>query len=404
MYEFYLRDTCRLCGSKKLTLVLPLKDSALCDAYLKERKEQKFYSLKLYKCDECDFVQIDSVVNPEIIYRDYIYVTTSSLGLSKHFENYSNDVCRALNLTNSKLTIDIGSNEGVLLEDFIKHGHKVIGIEPSYKAAEIANSKGIETLPEFFDDDLAKRIVEKYGYADLVTINNLYANIDDLDNFTKGVEKLLSKDGVLVIESSYLQDMVDNIVFDFIYHEHLSYFSILPLVKFFKKFNMKLINLQKVSTKGGSMRYFFAKEDSKWSTESIVDELSQKEKSIVSFEYFKDFENKINLEKSKLIKFLEESRDKTIIGYGASATTTTLISHFGIARYFSYLIDDNPGKIGTYSPGFQIPVCSPENMKEEENAILIILAWRYKDAIIPKVAKNIKTIAIPLPSFGIINR
>ncbi|MFA6189468.1 MAG: class I SAM-dependent methyltransferase [Sulfuricurvum sp.] len=403
MKEFYKRDSCRLCGSKHLDLALPLKKSPLCDAYIKEKKEQTFYDLNLYLCKECSFVQIDTVIDPEVIYRDYIYVTTSSLGLVEHFEKYAHEVCDFLKLTESNLTVDIGSNEGTLLSYFKSIGHKVLGIEPSFKAAEIANQTGINTLPDFFNEELAKKIIDNYSHADLITINNLYANIDDLENFTKGVEFLLSKDGVLVIESSYLLDMINNMVFDFIYHEHLSYFSILPLMTFFKKFNMKLINLQEVGTKGGSMRYFFAKEGSKWNVHQSVEVLGKKEKDAnVGLTLFQKWEEKINREKENLLEYLKPYKGKKIVGYGASATSTTLISHFGLHEYFSYLVDENPGKIDTFSPGYHIPVYGPEILNEDGIDVLIILAWRYKENILRKLPNLNAKIIIPLPYFEVL--
>ena len=159
MTDSYLKQNCRLCDSKNIEIVLPLEKSPLCDAYLNQPKKQKFYDLNLCLCNECDFVQIDTVIEPETIYRDYIYVTTSSPGLESHFKRYALDVCDFLNLYQSNLTVDIGSNDGTLLNFFKQQGHKVLGIEPSIKAANSANENDIETLAEFFDIDLANTIV-----------------------------------------------------------------------------------------------------------------------------------------------------------------------------------------------------------------------------------------------------
>ena len=243
MDDNYIKKECRLCKSDVLNTVLPLADSPLCDAYITEKKVQKYYPLKLSQCGDCGFVQIDCVVDPEIIYRDYIYVTTSSSGLKNHFKSYADDVFGYLKLPSKSLVVDVGSNEGTLLSFFQQKNCNVLGIEPSIKTAKNATEKGIETLPEFFNLDLSKEIVERYGNASLITINNLFANIDDLHNFAQGLESLLADDGVLVIESSYLLDMVNNMVFDFIYHEHLSYFSIIPLVSFFRKLGIKLVKV-----------------------------------------------------------------------------------------------------------------------------------------------------------------
>ncbi|EMJ94903.1 methionine biosynthesis protein MetW-like protein [Leptospira kirschneri str. JB] len=401
MDNFYLKKDCRLCKSTELIKILPLTPTALCDAYLKNKKDQEIYPLDLFQCKKCGFVQIECVVDPEIIYRDYIYVTTSSSGLSSHFENYAKDVFENLNLKPNNLVMDIGSNDGTLLSYFKKKNVKVLGVEPSIKTAEEATQRGIETLPEFFNVDLAKKIKGKFGSVDLITINNLFANIDDLHSFVEGLEFLLSPQGVVVIESSYLGDMVDNMVFDFIYHEHLSYFSILPLIKFFDSFGLRLIHLQHVGTKGGSFRYYWARKNS---IHSVSEEVSkfieiEKEKNM-NESYFKKYADRINKVKAELIQELEKSKGKKkIIGYGASATSTTLIYHFGLEKYVDYLVDDNPGKIDTYSPGLHIPVKHPDVLNSEGDAVLIVLAWRYFDLIRSKLKNQKLTLICPLPEF-----
>lgn len=401
MNNFYLRKNCRLCKSTDLIKVLPLAPTALCDEYLKEKRDQEVYLLDLFQCKSCGFVQIECVVDPEIIYRDYIYVTTSSSGLSSHFGNYARDVLEKLNLGQGSFVVDIGSNDGTLLSHFKARNAKVLGVEPSTKTAEDATKRGIETLPEFFDPNLAKKIKDKAGLADLITINNLYANIDDLHSFTEGLEYLLSPNGVVVIESSYLGDMVDNMVFDFIYHEHLSYFSILPLVKFFDSFGLRLIHLQHVDTKGGSFRYYWARKNSNHSVSEEVSKFIEieKEKDMTE-QYFKKYADRIQKVKTELIQELEKSKGKKkIIGFGASATSTTLIYHFELDKYLDYLVDDNPGKINTYSPGLHIPVKHPDVLNSEEDAVLVVLAWRYFDLIRSKIKNHKLTLICPLPEF-----
>ena len=400
MNNFYTRKICRLCDSNDVEVVLPLQKSPLCDEYLSYPKDQEFYNLNLCLCNECGFVQIDTVVEPETIYRDYIYVTTSSPGLQKHFERYALEVCSFLYLDESNLTVDIGSNDGTLLGFFKQRGHNVLGIEPSIKAANSANRNGIETLSEFFDIGLANAIANQYGKASLITINNLFANVDNLKEFVEGINVLLDSNGVLIIESSYLLDMIDNMVFDFIYHEHLSYFSILPLVDFFKQFDMQLIHVHQVGTKGGSLRYYWARNDSKWNPSVNVKELILEEtKALINIEKFKDYETRIETIKFQLLEFLEKHKENKIVGYGASATSTTLISHFGLHKYFSYLVDDNTGKINTYSPGYHLPVFSSKRLIEDKPDIIVILAWRFEEEILKKLEFFQGIVVIPLPIF-----
>jgi hypothetical protein len=211
---------------------------------------------------------------------------------------------------------------------------------------------------------------------------------------------LLDSNGVLVIESSYLLDMIDNMVFDFIYHEHLSYFSILPLVRFFKQFDMQLIHVNEVGTKGGSLRYYWARNNSKWNPSLNVKELSLREvKAGINTEKFKDYEARIETVKFQLLEFLEKHKEDKIVGYGASATSTTLISNFGLHKYLSYLVDDNVDKVNTYSPGYHIPVYNFDRLKNEQPDVIVILAWRFKEVILKKLSFFKGIIIVPLPTF-----
>jgi len=406
MNSFYDRSSCRTCNSKDLLLALQLQKSPLCDAYLKKPKEQIFYDLDLLFCVSCGLAQLKTVVDPEIIYRDYIYVTTSSTGLQKHFKTYAADVSLYLKTRkDTGLILDIGSNDGTLLKFFQMQGHKVLGVEPAKDIAIKATDTGIETLPFFFNLSTAKQIDSQFGKANLITINNLFANINDLEEFTKALDMILDQDGILVIETSYLLDMINNMVFDYIYHEHLSYFSICPLIKFFQKFNMKLVNLQRINTKGGSLRYYWARENSQWSVHPCVPSLiSQELAADLSIETVETFQSQIDLVKNQLLSFLKLYQGKKIAGYGASATSTTLISHFGLDRQLTYLVDDNPAKVGTYSPGYHIPVFDSSRLVNDPPDLVIILAWRFREPILEKIIGIQCPIVLPLPRFEIANK
>jgi len=398
------QKVCRLCGSSNLLEVIKLEDSPLCDEYLKKEIEQSIYPLGLNLCSICNFVQLNFVIPPEIIYKNYIYVTTSSHGLEKHFKKYVSDVTAILKLKSKKLVVDIGSNDGTLLGFFKKKGHNVIGVEPASETAKKANQKNINTLDKFFDMQVSQHIVETYGHAEIVTINNLFANIVDLNFFMEAIDKLLDKNGVLIIESSYLYKMMDNMVFDFIYHEHLSYLSVSPLIRWLKSKNLKIIFIQDINTKGGSLRYYISRDTYALDVDFDIDTyLIEEEKGKKLEIIFKKFQDAINFNGMALTKILENYKGKKIVGYGASATSTTLISQYKLYDYIDYLIDDNEMKINTYSPKYHIPVFSIEHLKNNKPDVIIILAWRYKNEIIKKL-KNFKIpIIIPLPEAMIEN-
>ena len=398
--DHYIRKDCRLCKSQHLESVLALNDSPLCDAYVLEPKQQGCYPLGLKMCLDCSFVQLNTVVDPEVIYRDYIYVTTSSSGLDRHFIKYCKEVCDYLSYSKNKLVVDIGSNDGTLLKHFKQKQHRVTGVEPAFEISNKANTEGIKTYPHFFDKELAERMVSEDGKADLITVNNLFANVDDLHAFMQAVDVLLSQDGVLVIESSYLYKMIGKMVFDFIYHEHISYLSATPLEVFMKSIDMHLIHIQEVPTKGGSLRYYCARSGSEWTVDASVEKILRSELSGEELRtIFQQYSESIENQKMRMHNYLQTFDGKKVVGYGASATSTTLISHFGLHDHLNYLVDDNPGKIDTYSPGYHIPVYSPEKISQDPPDVLIILAWRFKDEILSKIEALPCKVVVPLPEF-----
>jgi SAM-dependent methyltransferase len=408
-YIFYTRNDCRLCGSKKTRCVLPLTPTALCDAYIPASRldeNQEVFPLDLYMCEDCGYLFVPHVVNPEIIYRDYIYITTSSLGLSDHFKLYTKQVVDKVNPKPGTLVIDIGSNDGTLLRHFKYHGLNVLGIEPATETALRATESGVETISDFFDANIADRIVRDFGQATIVTMNNLFANLDNLKDAAIGVRKLLSPEGVFIIESSYAVDMIKNMVFDFIYHEHLSSFSVKPLAAFFKSIDMELVDIDRVSTKGGSLRYYVQLSGGpRFVSQGVKDLISYEEEiGLYSEDMFKDFAGRIDNARHTLRSRLQHltEQGKKIAGYGGSATTTTLAYHFGMKDFVEYIVDDNPAKQGTYSPGLHIPVFPSNTIYERKPDCIVIFAWRYYEAIIAKHKKYLENggrFIVPLPEF-----
>ncbi len=396
---YYFRKDCRLCNRTNMELVLPLTPTALCDAYLKEPQDQAVFPLDLYLCKDCGHIQIDCVIDPEYIYRDYLYVTTSSSGLDNHFHEYAGDVVNLFKLKQGSLVVDIGSNEGALLKHFQTIDMRVVGVEPAADIAEAATLSGIPTYPSFFNAAMAETIVNEHGRADMVTINNLFANIDDLGTFAQALTGLLAPEGILVIEAAYLPDMLNNMVFDFIYHEHLSCFSIAPLKKFFNAYGLKLINLQHIENKGGSMRYYFARRSSGHIESPAIDTFLKKEQDdqVHQKNAFEKFAARIDNCRQTLRDCLSKKSNATIVGYGASATSTTLIYHFGLQDYLTFLVDDNPAKIGTYSPGLHIPVKDASELNTLKPDYIVVLAWRFADQIIKKHPHFKGRFIIPLP-------
>lgn len=408
----YKRKECRLCNSQDLLLALPLKPTALADEFLQKtvQKMQPEYPLDLYLCKKCGFAQLTDIVIPQAIYIDYTYETVSSLGLVNHFKKYANEVFDYLNLIPNGLVVDIGSNDGSLLRAFKELGSNVLGVDPAKGIAQKATLSGIETIPEFFTLPLVNKIKSTHGKAKIITANNIYANVDDLQSITIAIRELLDDDGVFVFESFYTLDWIRNMVFDFMYHEHLSYFSVLPLKIFFESLDMELTDVWSTPTKGGSIRCFVQKKNGSRKINPSIQEFIEKEKSfeLHNIKTFNSFESEITKKKSDVLDFLNSEilKNKTIAGFGASATTTTMMYHFELSDKISFIVDDYKVKQNTLSPGHHIPVFSPEEIYIKKPDYIYIFAWRYADAIISKHKKYLENggkFIIPLPELKIIS-
>jgi SAM-dependent methyltransferase len=410
--SIYRRETCRLCGSSALEVVLPLTATPLADAYIPAsqlHEEQQVYPLDLYLCRDCGFSQLLDIVIPQVIYPDYIYETVSSLGLVSHFKRYADELVAKIKPNAKTLVVDIGSNDGTLLSFFKEHGTRILGIDPAREIALGATEIGIETLPTFFTYDLASKILNERGPATIITANNLYANVDDLATLTEAIHHLLSTDGVFVFESFYLADWMQNMVFDFTYHEHLSYFLVKPLVSFFQSHDMELIDVQRVPTKGGSIRCTTQRAGGPRPVSPAVAKLVEMETKLglQRAATFKYFALRIDQAKEQTIEFIRSisAQGKSLAGYGASPTTTTLVYHFELGDKLNFIADDYPAKQNLYSPGYHIPVLASQALYDRKPDYVLILAWRYAEPIIEKHKAFIEQggkFIIPLPSLRIV--
>lgn len=411
---FYRRDTCRACASKDIGLVFSLRPSPIGDAYVQSDQlsvNQPSYPLDLYICSDCGLAQIVDVIAPEILYGNYIYVTGSSLGLAGHFDTYAQWVIKRCGLKPGSLVIDVGSNDGTLLQSFQERGMKVLGIEPATHIATKASAKGVRTINMFLTPETAIRAASEFGRAKLITSNNVFANIDDLPSWVDAIEKLLSNDGIYVFESFYLADVVNNMVFDFIYHEHLSAFSVKPIKQLVEAYGLELISVEHVATKGGSLRYFVQRRGGPIAEDGSVAKYLAAEQAMGLYEKktYVAYAEKIDRLKCQALKFLSQAKDegKSVAGFGASITGTTLIYHFEIGEYLEYLVDDNPLKQGRYSPGLHLPVLASTALLEKKPDYVVALAWRFADAFIDKNKAYIENggqFVIPVPEFRVLGK
>jgi len=408
----FRRDTCRLCSGRNLELVLQLAPTPPVDAYVSAEllnKVQKTYPLDVFLCHSCGHVQLLDVVSPKILFGSYIYETASSPGLVEHFHRYANDVLDFVKPAADALVIDIGSNDGTLLRFFKERRFRVLGVDPAREIAGKATQFGIETLPCFFTDNLAGKIRTDYGPAAVITANNVFAHADDLAGMTDGISKLLAPDGVFVFEVHYLLDMVKGMIFDFIYHEHLCYHSVKPLKTFLRCHNLELIDVQRTPVKGGSLRCIAQPLGGPRVVSSSVAELIGLEERIGLDrpEMFKSFAAQIDRVKTELVSLLSglKKQEKSVAGYGASATSTVLIYHFDLGDVLNFIVDDNPQRQNLFSPGYHIPVLSPRAIDERKPDYMLILVWRFSKMIIEQHRAYLDRgghFILPLPDIKVI--
>ena len=383
----YRRKTCRLCGGKHLELVLERSPNPLEDDYRRADRlaPQKTYPLDLACCADCGHVFLLDIVDAGKIYSEYLYETSVSLGLAEHYDRYAQGVIEKLGLKPDAFMVEFGSNDGTMLRAFKKRGLSVLGVDPAAPIAALATKSGVETLPTFFTLELARNIKAERGPAALIAANMVFANIDDLDDIAAAIEELLAKDGVFVCETGYLLDNVKNLVFDNIYHEHLAYHSVKPLKKFFENKGLEIFAVETVDSKGGSIRFFVQRKGAARPVEPSVAGLIAREDAagIHTAAPYAALTKTLDETRARLHEFLGgfKRRGKTIAGFGASHSVTTLVHHFELAPILEFVVDDNPRKQDTFMPGTHTPVLNPKALLERKADYAVVLPWRFSKPI-----------------------
>ncbi len=405
---FKHRSECRICRGRDIVKVLSFGPTPLANAFLKAnetRRMEQYFPLDVYLCEICGLVQLMDVVSPEILFKDYVYVSSTSSVFVAHFKGFAGSVYERFRLAPESLVIDIGSNDGVLLRPFQELGTRVLGVEPDRALSALARKVGVETMTSFFTLSVAKKILKTHGRADVITATNVFAHIDDIHTLAKGVSALLKKDGVFIIEVPYLVDFLQKNFFDTVYHEHLSYFSVTVLNRFFERVGMELFDVEKVSSHGGSLRVFAQKRGAKHRQSRVVKSFMQNEKKLKLShrKTYHEYALRIQKNRAKLTSLLIGLRQKgkTIAGYGAPAKGNTLLNFFSIGNdILSYIVDDSPQKQGMFTPGKRIPVVASAVLRTDPPDYLLIIAWNFTESIIKKNELFIKKggrFIVPVP-------
>jgi SAM-dependent methyltransferase len=390
-----LSMTCRFCGEAVNHVFVDLGMSPLCESYLTAEqlnRMEPFYPLRVNVCHRCFLVQLPEHVSPEHIFSEYAYFSSYSSSWVEHARAYTESVRRRLNLTETSLVIELASNDGYLLQHFVRAGIPVLGIEPAANVAEAAREKHVPTRVCFFGTDTARNLTAQGEQADLLVGNNVLAHVPDLNDFVAGMKIVLKPDGVITMEFPHLMRLMEGNQFDTIYHEHFSYFSFFTVEKVFAAHGLTLFDVEEIPTHGGSLRIYarHAEDRSRPATSAVVELRSREERAgLERLETYGAFDEQVKATKRKLLEFLigAKRQGKSVVGYGAPGKGNTLLNYCGIRSDFvDYTVDRNPYKHAKFLPGTHIPIFPPERIRQTRPDYVLILPWNLKDEIIGQLS------------------
>ena len=396
---------CQISNSKSLTSLLFLGYLPPVNTLQKIgsiAKEEISFPAELLYCNKSKLAQLGCIVNKEILFPySYPYTSSTTKILRENFVDLYNDTKKIIDLKKNDLIIDVGSNDGNLLENF-KSGHRVLGITPE-KIGKLAIKKGISTIIEYFDNKIASKVIKKYGKAKVITATNVFAHIDNINNIVKSIIKTLKNDGVFISESHYLLPLIKTVQYDTIYHEHLRYYSLESLNYLFKKHNLEIFNVKEIPTHGGSIRVYAARKGAYKVSKNVKKQLN-KEKKYLNKKSFEKFRKNVVTSKLNLFSLIKKIKDKNkkIFGVGAPSRASTLINYLGLDQDVVDCVLEINGsyKIGNYIPGTKIPILNENILSKNKPDYLILFSWHIKN----ELKRNLKRkgfkgkFIIPLPS------
>jgi SAM-dependent methyltransferase len=385
---------CRFCGSTSLRTFVDLGMSPLCETYPAAadfKKGEVYYPLHVYTCEECFLVQLEEYEKVENIFGDYPYFSSYSDSWLKHCESYCDKMTKRFGLNAKSFVVEVASNDGYLLQYFVRGQVPVLGIEPAANVAKVAVEKGVPTMVRFLGERVAKELAAERGEADLVLGNNVLAQVPDLNDFVEGLKILLKPSGVLTLEFPHLLRLIEWNEFDTIYHEHFSYFSLLTTARILEAHGMKVFDVEELSTHGGSLRiYASRKEDTTHRIEPSVARVIEAEKKagLDSPRGYERFAQQVRETKFAFVEFLLSAarQGKQVAGYGAPGKSATLLHYCGIGKdLVEYTVDRSPHKQGHFLPGSHIPIYHPDRIRETKPEYVVILPWNLKVEIMEQL-------------------
>ena len=386
---YHKRTTCRACGGQRLRRFLSLGPQPLANSFLRSRDEfagELRHPLDVYFCEGCSLVQILDVIDPEVLFRHYLYVTGTSETIAAHNREYARAVVETLALGSGDLVVEIASNDGSLLKCFQPYGVKTLGVEPATNITEIAVASGVETVNKFFDSVTAEEVRQSYGPARVVIGNNVLAHVDDTLDFLRGCANLLAEDGLVIIEVPYLRDLLDLAAYDTVYHEHHCYFSATSLKRLCEAAGLLAVRIDRLPVHGGTLRMYAGLRNRHEHRADEIEAMIEEERraGMSDFARYEKLAAGVVANRRDILRLLEglKREGKTVAGYGAPAKGNTLLNYCGITTdLLPYTVDKSHLKIGLYTPGTHIPVLPASTLIERQPDYSLILAWNFAEEI-----------------------
>ena len=384
-----IRTHCRACGADRLTCFLSLGPQPLANANLRDISDagdELTFPLDVYFCETCSLVQLVDVIDPELLFRNYIYVTGTSETIAAHNIAYARTVSDLLGLTADDLVVEVASNDGSLLTRFRDLGVRTLGVEPALNIAEIARGHGIESVGEFFDGATGAALREARGPARAVIGNNVLAHVDDTQDFLRGAKALIDGDGLVIVEVPYARTMLERLEYDTVYHEHLCYFSITSLMRLCEAVGLTVVRVDQVSVHGGSIRVYAGLRERYGEVGADVRALAdaERESGLTSLARWQQFARDVATQRAQLRDLLERlaGEGRSVAGYGAPAKGNTLLNYCAIGtELVPYTVDRSALKVGTLTPGMHLPVLPVGTLLERKPDYVLILAWNFAEEI-----------------------
>ena len=383
-----------LCQSEKVEEFLDLGETALANQFLRADQlngNEPKYPLRIGFCYECGHVQLTDSVPPGEMFDNYLYISSASDTLKNHLWELSDLVVERYHLGAQDLVIDIGCNDGTLLKGFQRHGVRLLGVDPAQNLAAFTDGSGIERWTKLFTTATAKEVVAKWGEATVITATNTFPHIQQLDDFVEGLKVALRPGGAFVIEAHYLLDIVEQVAFDTIYHEHVSYWGLAPMKRLFEAHGMTIVDAERVPLHHGQLRVHVQRQG-EGTVRPSVDKILQAEKAagldkFSTYTAFAERAKKIKRDLHQTLKTFAE-RGERVAGYGAPAKGNTLLGFLDIGpELLPYIVDKSPLKQGLYTPGTHIPVVQPERLLADQPDYVLLLAWNFVDEIVAQQAE-----------------